>query len=101
MKQVTRKIGLNKGKRRIWLEGAVLTDNGINHGMRFNVVNQDNALVISIDPDGKRKIAGRVDRPVIDMSAATITDSFADDIKTVTVNPHHNQLALVLTGIKG
>jgi len=98
MTTVTRKIGLNKGKRRIWLEGAVLTDNHIHHGMRFNVVNYDNVLLILRKTDGKRKVAGKPERPIIDMSAATITNSFADDIKTVEVTEHRD--GLKLTGNK-
>jgi DNA (cytosine-5)-methyltransferase 1 len=94
-----RNIGLNKGKRRLWLEGAVLTENGINHGHRFDVVsNGDNHLVIHINPDGKRKIAGKPARPIIDMSAATITNAFNDSIKRVTVQPISN--GLVITGIR-
>ena len=46
MNIATRKIGTNRGKRRIWLEGAVLTTAGFKHGMRFNVVNRDNVLSI-------------------------------------------------------
>jgi DNA (cytosine-5)-methyltransferase 1 len=91
-KTVTRKIGLNKGKRRIWLENKVLTDNGINVGMRFNAINGDNRLLIEITPNGDRKIASRKTSktdstllPIIDMSAATITNSFADDVTSVTV----------------
>jgi hypothetical protein len=97
-KTVTRRIGLNKGKRRIWLENKVLTDNGINHGMRFNAVNGTNRLLIEIAPDGARKIAGKPDRPIIDMSAATITNSFSDDVTSVTVIKV--ECGLVLVGNK-
>ena len=97
MTQVTRKIGMNKGKRRIWLEGAVLTDNGIHHGMRFEVMNNLNSIDIVITATGKRKIAGRPDRPIIDMSAATITNSFSDEITAVIVEKYG--FGLRLTGI--
>ena len=95
---ITRKIGMNRGKRRIWLEGAVLSDNDINHGMRFDVLNHDNVLEIRVGPEGKRKIAGKPGRPIIDMSGATITDSFADSVTVVQVT--HTTPGLVLTGIK-
>ena len=94
----TRKIGSNKGKPRVWLEGAILTDNGINHGMRFDVINYPQMLEIVINPQGARKIAGKPDRPIIDMSAATITASFDDSIKTVTVKPTNTGLLLI--GVK-
>jgi DNA (cytosine-5)-methyltransferase 1 len=95
---VTRKIGVNKGKRRIWLEGKVLTNAGINHGQRFNIIQSDNMLSIIIDPAGERKIAGGPNRPIIDMSAATITNSFTDDVAAVTVT--QSSLGLILMGIK-
>lgn len=97
---ITRKIGMNKGKNRIWLEGAVLTDHGIQHGMRFDVINSPNSLVILIDPDGKRKIAGKPDRPIIDMSAATIDNSeFISRVVKVEQVKMKMGLGLVLTGI--
>ena len=85
MKVLTRKIGLNKGKRRIWLEGSILRDAGFTHAMRFNVVNADNVLSIYADLNGKRRVAGKPGREIIDMSAATITNSFADSIKIVEI----------------
>ena len=100
MNIITRKIGLNKGKRRIWLEGAVLSGNHIQHGMRFDVVNSHNRLVIVIKTDGKRKVSGNPARPVIDMSAATITNSFDDTIKVVSVERGKLPRSLVLTGLK-
>lgn len=67
-----RKVGLNKGKARIWLEGNELISNGIEHGMRYNVMPVAGGLLIDIDPDGKRKIAGTAKRPIIDMSGRTV-----------------------------
>lgn len=101
MSKVTRKIGLNRGKRRIWIEGNILIDHGINHGDRWNVINSPNSLVILVDPNGKRKVAGTKNRPIIDMSGATITDSFADHTQVVTVEPVKMGMGigLVLTGV--
>ena len=99
MSTLTRKIGLNKGKRRIWLEGAVLTAAGFKHGMRFNVVNKKNVLSIYADLHGTRKIAGKPDRPIIDMSAGTITASFDDSVKVVSVSQGKG-VCLILKGIK-
>ena len=95
MKTVTRKIGLNRGKRRIWLEGAVLTNAEIYHGMRFDVLNFTNVLRILIRPEGKRKVAGTPARPIIDMSGATVTNSFSDDVTVVEVRPAGIGLKLV------
>ena len=100
---ITRKIGMNKGKNRIWLEGAILTDNGIKHGMRFTVVNSPNTLMILTDPNGKRKIAGNPSRPIIDMSAGTI-DASEFVSRVVRIDPARRESnkgwpALILTGL--
>ena len=68
-----RKVGMNKGKPRIWLEGSELISNGITHGMRFDVHPVKDGLAIQINPEGKRKIAGTPARPIIDMSGGTVT----------------------------
>ena len=100
----TRKIGLNKGQRRIWLEGKILLKNGFTHGDRFDVIsNGDNHLIIAKNAQGERKISGKPDkqgnpRPIIDMSASTITSAFNDNIKMVSIAPINN--GIVLTGIK-
>ncbi len=99
----TRKIGLNRGKNRIWLEGKILTYFGIEHGMRFDVVNSPNSLLILINPDGKRKIAGNKARPIIDMSAGTI-DASEFVSRVVSVQPikpgsNGNYPGIILTGI--
>jgi len=95
---VTRKIGMNRGKPRIWLEGAVLTNANIHHGMRFDIVNSPNSLVIVCKVDGKRKIAGKPNRPIIDMSAGTITASeFISKIVKVEKGKHPR--TLVITGL--
>lgn len=97
---ITRKIGTNRGKNRIWLEGAVLTDNGIYHGMRFNVISAPNSLVIAIAHDGKRKIAGKPGRPIIDMSAGTIDAcEFVSRVVRVDRMKASAGLGLVLTGL--
>ena len=103
MAQVTRKIGMNKGKNRIWLEGKSLTAFGIVHGMRFDVVNSPNSLMIMINPEGKRKVAGKPDRPIIDMTAATIDSSeFVSRVVSLEqgrVLPGNTGPVLILTGL--
>lgn len=37
-KTYTRKIGLNRGKPRLWLEGKILDDNGFKHGTVWDAV---------------------------------------------------------------
>ena len=76
-----RKIGMNRGKRRIWLEGSELTQHGINHGMRYDIATGINWLRIIINPEGKRKIAGKPNRPIIDMTGRTVEAAFHPDVE--------------------
>tara|TARA_R110000803_G_scaffold60838_3_gene120348 strand:+ start:1325 stop:1672 length:348 start_codon:yes stop_codon:yes gene_type:complete len=79
-------IGKNKGKARLWMEKGVLTDSGIHHGDRFNVTYIDGyftnigyvkpVLLIEVNPNGKRKVSGKLDRPIIDMTAKTLQPLF-------------------------
>ena len=95
---VTRKIGLNKGKRRIWIEGAVLLNNGLARGDRFNTASHTNQLEIILDDAGKRTVSGKGEKPIIDMTGAIITDTFADDIVAVEITK--TETGLMLTGVK-
>ena len=98
MNTYTRKIGQNRGKPRLWLEGQILNLNGFPHGMRFDIINEKNTLIITANIDGKRKIAGKPGREIIDMSAGTITASFDSSVKTVTIVT--TQGKLMITGNK-
>ena len=94
----TRKIGTNKGKPRIWLEGKELTAFGIRHGMRWNVTVAPNTIVIEVDANGKRKIAGTPQRPIIDMTGRTVIGAdFISD--TISVTAGNRKGVIVLTGL--
>lgn len=79
MKTQQRKIGQNRGRPRLWLEGQILTDAGFNHGDRWDFVNEPDKLIIRNNPEGKRKIAGKKDRPIIDIIGRTLEASFDCD----------------------
>jgi hypothetical protein len=64
--QATRKLGSNRGKTRLWLEGAILENHGWTTGDRFDVIMIDGVLKYAKNPNGKRKVAGKVGRPIID-----------------------------------
>ena len=85
MKTKQRNIGVNRGRPRLWLEGAILTESGFNHGDRFNVTNEPDRIIIKNDPEGKRKIAGKSDRPIIDIIGKVIENSL-DTSKVSRVN---------------
>lgn len=62
----TRKIGSNKGKPRLWLEGIIVHEIGLSHGEKFSVSASRGEFRIERDFSGSRKVAGTPDRPIID-----------------------------------
>ena len=66
------KIGANLGRPRIWLEGKRLTAAGIGRGDRFRTHKVDDGVNIAIDPDGRRKVSGKGDRPIIDIVGSDV-----------------------------
>lgn len=72
---ITRKIGQNRGKPRLWIEGAHLTAAGFKPGDLFAL--DINGLTISIALDGNRnlptrKVSGKGDKPIIDISGRSL-----------------------------
>jgi DNA (cytosine-5)-methyltransferase 1 len=86
---LTRKIGLNRGNPRLWLEGKCLIEFGFNHSDRFYVTNLETVkpcLMITKAFDGNRKVAGNTLRPIIDINGAKILDRFeSGDIVSLTL----------------
>ena len=90
----TRKIGTNKNKARIWIEGAVLSSQGWKKGDEFICQFKDAEKEIvfakvskSTDPNADnevlgskvRRIAGTPERPIIDTNTDNITDCLGMD----------------------
>lgn len=78
---VTRKIGRNRGKPRLWIEGATLGNAGFKHGDSWVLVAHLTGLdIVRVDAepgsklDGRRvrKIAGTPDRPIIDIAGNSL-----------------------------
>ena len=73
--QVTRKLGSNRGKTRLWLEGNILSSHGWTTGDKFDVILIDGVLKYAKNTNGKRKVAGKVGRPIIDTNTNAISDT--------------------------
>jgi len=73
--QATRKLGANRGKTRLWLEGAILSTHGWTTGDRFDVVMIDGVLKYAKHSNGKRKVAGKIGRPIIDTNTDKLSDT--------------------------
>ena len=71
----TRKLGSNRGKTRLWLEGNILSAQGWHTGDRFDVVMIDGVLKYAKNTNGRRKVAGKPGRPIIDTNTNKISDT--------------------------
>ena len=95
MDEFTRKIGQNKGKPRLWLEGKILSDHGFRHGDMWQLLeNFSGGLIIerglTVAGTRKRKIAGSPERPIIDIAGNSLAD--LQDAKIVTIEAFDGQL---------
>lgn len=82
-KTYARKVGLNRGKPRLWLEGKILLENGFGHKVAWDVTRPDStphpewpSLYLIAEPSGKRLVAGSPDRPVIDINSKELLAGF-------------------------
>lgn len=75
-KTYTRKVGLNRGKPRIWLEGLILSVNGFHHGDTWEASRDGRKLILKASKGGSRRIAGALDRPIIDINSASLLEGF-------------------------
>jgi hypothetical protein len=75
----TLKIGTNRGKPRIWIEGAALSSNGWNNKVNFQAHFEDGKIVYEQTWDGPRAVAGKPDRPIIDTCTPKILECLGDD----------------------
>lgn len=78
----TRNVGQNKGTPRIWLEGNKLDQAGFTAGTKYTVDIKRENIVLSLDPEGLKKVSGKnitpeYRMPVIDMHNAGLADFLA------------------------
>lgn len=96
------RIGLNRGKRRIWLEGKRVAASGFTPGTTFwqsTTPGQGTICLTLSQPLGDdwkaRKVSGKGDKPIIDMVGAAVSDVFPDYVETVAVNYCVNVITIV------
>ena len=74
------KIGTNKGRPRIWIDGARLAAAGFTPGTHYKCDAQPGAIVLTLDLDcdGRtRKVSGRPDgKPIVDMLGSDVETAF-------------------------
>ena len=80
---LARKLGLNKGAPRLWLEGSLPERAGFKPGARYSVKTdgQELRVVLKVDEKGVRLVSSKTkaDRtlPVIDLNSKELLDRFA------------------------
>lgn len=94
------KIGFNRGRRRIWIDGKRLTWAGFHGGSRYVLTQNagsltltavgtdvDDAKDIAAKVEGQaRKVTGRPDgKPIIDIIGKTVSETFGADVTHVIV----------------
>jgi DNA (cytosine-5)-methyltransferase 1 len=93
-----KKIGNNKGAPRIWLEGLQTERGGFTPGARYDVEVQGNTVVLSLNPDGSRKVSskqiGERANPVIDLNSRELLAVF-DGMASVRVAVKDGEIYLV------
>jgi len=91
-------VRANKGRARIWLEGKRLTAAGFAVGARFSPEVIEGALVLRLDPNGSRRVSGKGERPIIDMSGGSCDPFITGDAVQVDYIADHS---IVITGVHG
>lgn len=68
------KVGENRGRTRVWLEGSRLLASGFNHKTAYSVTYHAGRVDLSTTEaaEGVRYVAGSPERPVIDLCAAKV-----------------------------
>lgn len=91
-------VRANKGRARIWLEGKRLTAAGFAVGSRFNIEVIEGALVLRLDASGSRRVSGKGERPIIDISGGSCDPFVTGDAVQVDYIAEHS---IVITGVHG
>lgn len=87
---VNAKIGINRGKKRLFLEGTKLLREGYEPGMKYHLHIKDDQLQLLLSDEGKYVVSRRKHRtsgellPVIDISQNALAELF-DESETVRV----------------
>ena len=57
---------MNKGRARVWVERS-LSAYGLSRGTPITISFESDCIVVTADPAGKRKVAGRPDKEILDI----------------------------------
>ena len=104
------KIGTNRGKPRAWIEGKFLIDAGWVRGVTYIQTIENDALVLSAHESGKKRVAGSVGRPVLDLNGGYLVPLFegcttfsvthSDTWRSMGAGEHRRFDQIVIKGVK-
>ena len=63
---------VNRGRSRVWLERKELVDYGFSRGQLIDVEFNASSIVVRLNPEGRRKVAGKADRPILDLCSPLV-----------------------------
>ena len=97
--KVTRKVGRNKERPRVWLEVKVLEAAGFKPGDRYNLTEEDDLkLKLKLAPDGKRKVSGKGTKPIVDILGKALESGLGNPVPDhVEVRTYKGTITLVGT----
>ena len=85
-------VGINRGNARVWLQAKWLISSNFSKGTVYHVhygsgkitIMKSIPIVADLKPKG-RKVAGSIDRPIIDLNSKKVTDSLegASNVRVV------------------
>jgi DNA (cytosine-5)-methyltransferase 1 len=93
--RATLTIGLNRGKPRLWLQAGYMVRYGFDRGASYTVTLAPGRVTLALDPAGKRKVAGKAGKPIIDVNTKALAKAFEAGAKvTVLLTEGHIQITL-------
>lgn len=78
------KIGENKRKARLWIEGDFLNKAGFSHGTKWHLKTSSTKMLICKGEHTDyrtRKISGTIERPIIDISGKNVPFAIGIDVE--------------------
>ena len=90
---IVRKIGSNRGKGRVWIEGKTLAQHGWTKGTSYVRGRYHKGWLLTKHTHGSRKVAGGDDRPVIDINGKYV-DEILDGCTHVNVRISNVQILI-------
>ena len=85
-------VRANKGKPRIWIEGKRLIAAGFLRGERFTLTTHDTGIVLKLDAEGSRKVCGKGERPLIDLSGGGCSPMVTGDQVEIKYTPRQIEI---------